>query len=222
MATRRLLSELIARFEAASPQPVALESVGGVDAAARVRSGEVVDVVVLASDAIDRLVADGALTAGSRVDLVRSPVAAAIRAGAPRPDISSADAVRQAVLAARTVGYSTGPSGTHLAKLFAAWDESGALQQRTVVAPPGVPVGSLVARGEVELGFQQLSELMTLEGIDVVGLLPPGVQVTTVFSGGVARSSPQPDAARALLTFLASPELADVKQRHGMDAPEAP
>jgi len=218
MATRRLLADLIAQFGAASPVRVSLESVGGVDAARRVKSGEVVDVVVLAGDAIDQLIADDWIVAGSRVDLVRSPVAVAVRAGAPRPDISSMDAVKRTVLAARSVGYSTGPSGTHLAKLFARWDDTGALQNRVVVARPGVPVGSLVAQGDVELGFQQLSELMTLDGIEVVGLLPEGVQVTTTFAGGVARTSPSPEAARALLTFMASADLAGIKQQHGMEA----
>src|SRR5215471_1591165 len=165
MATRRLLGDLIGRFEATSPVRVSLESVGGVDAARRVRSGDVLDVGVLAGEAIDQLIADGRIVAGSRVDLVRSPVAVAVRVGEPHPDISSMDAVKRAVLGARSVGYSTGPSGTHLAKLFATWDDTGALQARVVVATPGVPVGSLVAEGEVELGFQQLSELMTLDGI---------------------------------------------------------
>ena len=218
MATRSLIADLIALFEAASPVRVSLETVGGVDAARRVKSGEVIDVVVLASDAIGQLIADDRIVAGSAVGLVRSPVAVAVRAVAPHPDISSIDAVKRAVMAARAVGYSTGPSGTHLAKLFAAWDDTGSLQKRVVVAKPGVPVGSLVAQGDVELGFQQLSELMTLEGIEVVGLLPEGVQVTTTFSGGVARTSPSPEAARALLTFMASPDLAGLKRQHGMEA----
>src|SRR5512139_2636587 len=121
MATRQVLAELVAAFEARSSQAVELESVGGVDAAKRVRAGEAFDVVVLASDAIDRLAAEGRIVAGSRVDLARSGVAVAVRAGAPRPDIGSEDALRRAVLAARTVGYSTGPSGVQLAALFERW-----------------------------------------------------------------------------------------------------
>jgi molybdate transport system substrate-binding protein len=212
MATRALLTELTAAYA----QPVAIESVGGVDAAKRVQAGEVFDVVVLASDAIDKLLATGRVLAGSKVDLVHSGVAVAVKAGAAHPNIASEEAVKRAVLAAPTLGYSTGPSGVQLAKLFERWGIAQEIAPRIVTAPPGVPVGTLVARGEVALGFQQLSELMSLQGIDVLGPLPPAIQITTTFSAGVCAASSQPDAARALLAFLASPETAPIKQRHGM------
>ena len=217
MATRQVLGELARLFRQKSDREVAIESVGGVDAAKRVQAGEPFDVVVLASDAIDKLIASGRIVQGSRVDLVRSGVAVAVRAGAPRPDIGSEEALKRAVLAARTIGYSTGPSGVALAKLFERWGIAEATAARTVQAPPGIPVGSLVARGAVELGFQQLSELMHLEGIDVVGPLPPEVQIETVFSGGVCAASTQPDAVRELLSFMASPAAAAAKRRHGME-----
>jgi molybdate transport system substrate-binding protein len=121
------------------------------------------------------------------------------------------------VSAARSLGYSTGPSGVALAKLFERWGIAEELKSRIVQAPPGVPVGTLVARGEVELGFQQLSELMNLPGIDVLGPLPPAIQIITTFSGGTASASTQPDAARALLTFMASPAAAEVKRQNGME-----
>lgn len=217
MATRQVLAELADAYERASGQAVAIESVGGVDAARRVREGEAFDLVTLASNVIDQLTAEGHLLAGSRVDIARSGVAVAIRAGAARPDIAGEDALRQAVVAARTIGYSTGPSGTHLQKLFERWGLAQAIAARTVQARPGVPVGTLVASGEVELGFQQLSELIDLPGIEVLGPLPPGTQVLTVFCGGVTRVSTRADAARAVLAFMASAAGDAVKRRRGME-----
>ena len=217
MATRQVLAELAAAFEQRSGCVVAVESVGGVDAARRVQAGEACDVVVLASDAIDKLIAAGAVVAGSKVDLVTSGVAVAVRAGAPRPDIGSEETLRHAVLAARSIGYSTGPSGVQLMKLFERWGVTEEIARRTVQAPPGVPVGTLVARGEVELGFQQLSELLHLDGIDLLGMLPPAVQIVTTFSAGVCSASTQPEAARALLAFMTSPETAAAKRRQGME-----
>lgn len=217
MATRQVLAELAAAYEARTGRPVAAASMGGVDAARRVRAGEAYDVVVLASDAIDQLASEGRLVAGGRVDLVRSGVAVAVRSGAPRPSIATEDDVRRAVLDARTVSYSTGPSGVHLAKLFDRWGIAAAIASRVVQAPPGVPVGALVARGEVELGFQQLAELMHLEGIDVLGPLPGAIQIVTTFSGAPSAASQRQDEARALLAYLASPEADEAKRRHGME-----
>lgn len=217
MATRQVLADLAAAFEQRSGRQVTIESVGGVDAAKRVQAGEPFDVVVLASDAIDKLLAAGHVVAGSKVDLVRSGVAVAVRAGVAHPDIGSEDAVRNAVLAARSVGYSTGPSGVQLAGLFERWGIAEAIRERIVVAPPGVPVGTLVARGEVELGFQQLSELMHLPGIDVLGALPPPIRIVTTFSAGLCTRSTQPDAVREMLDFMTSAQAADAKRRHGME-----
>ena len=217
MATREILAELIAQYQATTSQTVVAEAAGGVDVAKRVLAGEAVDVVVLAANAIDQLIADGKLLAGSRVDLVKSGVAVAVPAGARRPDISTEDAVKQAVLAAKTLSYSTGPSGVYLLKLFERWGILETIKPRIVQAPPGVPVGSLVAKGEVELGFQQLSELINIKGITVLGPLPPAIQTITTFSAGVSAASENVDAARGLLAFMAAPAAAATKRKQGME-----
>ena len=217
MATRRLLADLAADYTRQSGRVLAVESVGGVEAAKRVQAGEAFDVVVLASDAIDTLIASGHLVAGSKVDLVRSPVAIAVRAGKPQPDVGSEETVKQAVLAARSISYSTGPSGVFLMKLFDRWGITQAIASRLVQAPPGVPVGTLVARGEVELGFQQLSELIHLDGITVVGSLPPAIACITTFSAARCPGSAQAEAVREMLHFMSSPDADATKRRQGME-----
>jgi len=217
MATRKLLDELAAQYTGATGQSVSCSAAGGVDVAKRVRAGEYTDVVVLADNVIDKLIAEGHLLMGSRVDVVRSGVAVAVPATDPVPDLSSEEAVRLAVLAAPTISYSTGPSGVYLEQLFTRWGIFETVKPRIVVPPPGVPVGSLVADGRVALGFQQLSELLGIEGLVVAGPLPPAIQTITVFSGAVSAQSRTPAAAAALLAQLGAPATAAVKQRHGMD-----
>lgn len=215
MATRQVLAELASAYHARSGVAIEIESVGGVDAAKRVAAGEAFDVVLLASDAIDKLIAGGHLAA-PRVDLVRSPVAIAVRAGAPTPDVGSEAAVKQAVIEARSLSYSTGPSGAHLQRLFERWGLADAVQAKLVQAPPGVPVGRLVAEGQAELGFQQLSELMHLPGIAVLGTLPEEIAFITTFSAALPPAGAQADAVRAMLAYMNSPAAAAAKQRHGM------
>ena len=216
MSTRQLLTALAAAWRQRGGAEVAFEAMGGVDAANRVRAGAAFDVVVLAADAIDTLAAAGRIVPGSVQGLACSDIAIAVRRGGPRPAVESEDALRDAVLAARAVGYSTGPSGAALQKLFAHWGIVERMRERLVQAPPGVPVGALLARGDVELGFQQLSELMHMEGVDVIGAMPPGLQIITTFSGGVCAASTQPEAARALLDFICSPAADEARRRHGM------
>jgi molybdate transport system substrate-binding protein len=218
MATRQVLAELAEAWGARSGTPLQIESVGGVDAARRVEAGEAFDLVFLASDAIAKLAAGGHVKPDSLRAIVDSSVAIAVKADAPRPDVGSQDALRESVLAARAIGYSTGPSGTALLKLFERWGLAEALKDRLVQARPGVPVGSLVASGEVALGFQQLSELMHLDGITLLGGMPPGLEITTTFTGAVATRASHPDAL-AVLDFMAAPDTTELKRRHGMAAP---
>ncbi|HXE16078.1 MAG TPA: substrate-binding domain-containing protein [Stellaceae bacterium] len=219
MATRRVLGELVARYRAAAGRAVAFEAVGGVDAARRVRAGEAFDLVVLADDVIEKLSAEGHVAAGSRTEFVRSPMALAVRAGATHPDIGSADAIRAALLAAPSIGYSTGPSGTHLLTVLKSWGlDPEAAPGRLVQAKPGIPVASLVAKGDAAIGVQQLSELVGEQGIDVVGLLPAPVQSVTTFSIGIGAHAAHPDAARAFIAYVNAPDAAEVKRRFGLEA----
>ena len=224
MATKALLAELCASYSTQTGQMVHIESVGGVDAAKRVANcaatGEQFDVVLLASDAIDRLIAAGHLQAGSRVDWVRSAVAVAIPENVAQdvaPDISTEAAFKAAVLAAPSISYSTGPSGTYLTQLFARWGMADIVNAKLVIPPPGVPVGSLLASGKVALGFQQMSELMNVDGVQVLGELPPEVAYVTTFSAGVGLNADSA-AVGAFLAFLNAAENEGVKVRFGMSA----
>jgi molybdate transport system substrate-binding protein len=221
MATKALLADLTQAYKAQTGVSVHIESVGGVDAAKRVQAGEAFDMVLLASDAIDKLMASGHVQTGSRCDWVRSPVAVAVQAGAVRPDLSNEAAVKAAVLASPTLSYSTGPSGVYLEKLFARWGIADEVKPRIVVPPPGTPVGALVASGQAALGFQQLSELIALPGIDVLGTLPADVAFITTFSSGVpsviANDAARVAAVQSFLQFLASAGVEDVKRKQGMN-----
>jgi len=217
MATRQILSRLASDYAAQTGQAVAVESVGGVDAARRVSEGEAFDIVVLGSDALAKLEQHGHVDAGSRVEMARSGIAAAVAADAQRPSIDTEEALRDAILQSRSIGYSTGPSGVHLEKLFARWGIADTIASKIVQARPGVPVATLIARGEVELGFQQNSELLDQPGIAILGPLPEQAQAVTVFAAAVCTKSSRADAAAAFLSFLVSPRTRAVKLAHGME-----
>jgi len=218
MATRQLLAELARANVSTGGTPLELESVGGVDAARRVVAGEPFDLVFLASDAIAKLITSGHVIKDSRVDLVRSQVAVAVKSGAPIPSIATASDVRQAVLGAASVGYSTGPSGNALLALLELWGIRADVQGKLRQAPAGVPVATLLARGEVALGFQQRSEMINAPDILVIGDLPAEIAIETIFSGAVCCESARPDEARALLSEFAAPIHAAIKLRNGMAA----
>jgi len=217
MAMRHALADLIAVDQATSARRTVIEATGGVDALRRVRDGEAFDFVVLADDAIARLADAGRIDPARRVPLARSAIAVAVPAGAARPSVATEADVRAMLTAARAVGYSTGPSGTHFARLLARWGLADALAERLVQAPPGIPVATLLARREVEVGVQQLGELMHVPDVDILGTLPEAIQDITIFAGAVCTAARQPDAAAGLLAFLASPACDAVKRRHGLE-----
>ncbi|WP_273489926.1 substrate-binding domain-containing protein [Roseateles chitosanitabidus] len=225
MATRALLGELAAACTAELGLEVRIESVGGVDAARRVEAGEPLDLVVLAADAMDRLAKAGHLRAGSlRAVADSAMVIAAPEAGASdrsHPDVSTADALREALLRASAVGYSTGPSGTALLKLIDAWGLTDALAGRLRQSPAGLPVGRMVAQGDVDLGFQQLSELQHLPGVAVLGPMPQGLEIVTRFSVAVAATSAEPATAQRVADFLADARHDERRRRLGMTTPSA-
>ncbi len=183
----------------------------------RLQRGEAVDVVIVAEAALERLIEDGRVVAESRVDLARSGIGMAVRAGARKPDISSVEALKRTLLEAKSIAYSASVSGLYL---------STELFQRLGIADQVMGksrrvererVGAVVARGEAEIGFQQVSELLPVPGLDYVGPLPPEVQRVTVFSAGVTVGSKNPDEARALIRFLASPEAAGTVTKSGLE-----
>src|SRR5262245_45568478 len=216
-AMREALLELFPMFERASGHKPKPSFVGGVDIMKRMAAGETCDLVIMSGPQIDQLIGQGKVKPGSRVDLVRSGVGVAGRAGAPRPDISSAESIKRALLAAKSITYSSGPSGVYLANLFIKMGIADAIKAKIKTAPPGVPAGSFVASGEAEIGFQQISELMPVQGIDLIGPLPADIQEITVFSGGLHVAATQPDAAVALMTFITSPPAAPVIKAKGLD-----
>ena len=212
LATQYVLGELAGEYSRRAGIDVNIVMMGGVDAAARIRAGEPCDFICLARDVIAKLEGEGHVLRGSATDVATSGVAVAVRAGGALPDISNEAAVRAAIASAPSVGYSTGPSGVYLAKLFERWG----IKPNLVQAPPGVAVGTLLAKGEGTLGFQQMSELVHVEGITIVGPLPPAIQLETTFTAAACTTSGQPEATRAWLAFLASPSTAEAKRRHGM------
>lgn len=213
MATRHILADLARDYEARHGTRVEIRSMGGVEAAKSLRAGETTDVVVLASKVMAILETEGHLVEGGTRDFARSDIGVAVRAGSALPSLADEQAVKQVMQNARKLCYSTGPSGDHLKALCEQW---GVAPERVLIAPPGVPVAALVANGDADLGFQQLSELIGQQGIEVVGPLPPEIQAVTVFSAGVSIASRDPEGTRAFVAYLASVETEEAKRRHGM------
>jgi molybdate transport system substrate-binding protein len=216
-AVKEAYVELVANFEKATGHKV-LTTWGGTESVTnRVGNGEVFDLVIVSAPNIDKLVADGKLVAGSRVDVAKSGVGVAVRDGLPKPDVSSGGAVKKAVLEAKSVAYSSGPSGFYLVDLFKKMGITEEIKDKVKQTPSGVQVGDLLARGEADLGFQQVSELLHVKGIQYLGPLPADIQHTTTFSVGLHAKAPEPNAAKALVKALTAPEAAPVIRKTGME-----
>ncbi len=209
--------ELLPVFERESGKKVATEFAGSADIMRRIRAGEVFDLIIMPGTFIDELAKSGKIAAGSRVDLAKSGIGAAVRTGASKPDISSGDALKRALLAAKSIGYSSSASGIYLAGLFERMGIADALKPKIKQSPPGMPVGELIARGEVEVGFQQVSELLPITGIQFLGPLPPDIQHFTVFVGALHVNAIAADGAKELMRFIASPTAAPAIRKSGME-----
>jgi molybdate transport system substrate-binding protein len=209
--------ELALQFEKASGHKVTTTFTGTLDAQKRIAAGETYDLIIMAGPSIDELIKSGKVASGSRVDLARSGVGVAVRAGMPKPDIHSTEALKKTLLAAKSIGYSSGPSGLYLTGLFRRLGIADQIKSKLKQTTTGVFVGSLIASGEVEIGFQQVSELAHYPGIDYVGPLPAEIQNVTVFSSGMQIGAKSVDAANAWITFLTSPAAAAMFRSKSME-----
>jgi molybdate transport system substrate-binding protein len=204
-ATEQAYRELAPQFEKASGHKLTTIFTGTLDVQKRIAAGEAYDIILMAGPAIDAFIKAGTIVPGSRVDIARSGVGVAVKAGAPKPDISTTEAVKKTLLAAKSIGYSTGPSGVYLTGLFQRLGVADAIKGKLKQTPTGVFVGNIVASGEAEIGFQQVSELAHFEGVDFVGPLPADIQEITVFSAGLQVGGKEAEAAKAWLKFLTAP-----------------
>jgi molybdate transport system substrate-binding protein len=215
-AIKEAFVALASQFERASGHKVIPTWIGGVEITKRVAAGEFTDLVFQSATAIDSLIQLGKLAAGSRVDIATSWVAVGVKAGAPRPDISNSDAFKRTLLAAKSIAYSTGPSGVYLIELFKRMGIADAIANK-VTQIKGEPVGASVARGEIEIGFQQMSELLPVAGIDIIGPLPAEIQEISMFSVGLHTDTRVADAAREMIRFFKSPAAHAVFRSKGME-----
>lgn len=214
-AMREPCSELLPMFENSTGHMVTASWGGTVDIVRRAESGEIADLAIIPAARLDDLIAKGLMA--SRTDLVRSGVGVAARAGVPRPDVSTVAALRSALLTARSVVLSSGPSSLYMPTLFQMLGVADAVTPKIIQIAPGLGVGDTLARGGGDIGFTQVSELTSVKRIQYLGPLPAEVQFVTVFSAGLHTSAPAPAAARTLLQFLAGPDAAAVLRRHGME-----
>jgi molybdate transport system substrate-binding protein len=216
-ATEQAYLELVAQFEKASGHKVSTIFTGTLNVQKRLADGEPYDLIIMAAPAIDEQIKLGKAAAGSRVDFAQSGTGLAVRKGAAKPDIRSVDAFKKTLLSAKSIGYSTGPSGLYMLSVFEKLGVADQVKGKLKQTPSGVFVGNLIANGDAEIGFQQISELVHFAGIDYVGPLPGDLQRMTMFSAGVHSGAKQADAARALVKFLTAPAAAPVIRKHGLE-----
>ena len=216
-AVKEAYVELLPSFEKASGHSVKAAWSNTTDIQKRVAGGEVADLVILGNNGTEALIRDGKLVASTRTAFAKSRIFIAVRAGAPAPDISSADALKRSLLGAKSVAYSGGASGTYIVKMLQKLGIYQEVSAKASVMKPNEPVGGSVARGDAEIGFHQLSELIPVKGIDIVGPLPAELQEITVFSGALHSAAKEPDAAGALIRFLTAPAAADSLKKHGLE-----
>ncbi len=216
-AVKEAYLDLVPAFEKATGHKVTTIWAGTANITKRIGDGEVVDMVIIPPANIEKLTLDGKLVPGSKTDIAKSGVGVAVRSGLPKPDISSGEALKQAVLAAKSVAYSSGPSGFYIADLFRKMGITDQINNKVRQTPSGVQVGEVVARGEADLGFQQVSELLHVKGIDYLGPLPPDIQHITFFSAALHKGATAPDTAKALIKFLTAPEAAAIIRKTGME-----
>jgi molybdate transport system substrate-binding protein len=209
--------ELLPQFEKASGHKVTIIFTGTLDVNKRLAAGETYDLLIMASDSIDGHIKGGKLVAGSRVDLAKSGVVVAVRAGAPKPDIGTTEAFKKTLLAAKSIGYSTGPSGVYLVGLFQRLGIADAIKGKLKQTPTGVFVASLLTSGEVEIGLQQASEFIAAPGCDIVGPLPADIQQMTQFSSAIMIGAKEADAAKEWVKFLTSAAAAAAFKKSGME-----
>jgi molybdate transport system substrate-binding protein len=216
-ALKEAYLELLPKFEAASGHKVMPAWSSTTDIRKRVAAGEVADLVILGDSGTQALIKDGKLIASTRAVFAKSGIYIAVRAGAPKPDISSGNTLKQSLLAAKSVGYSEGASGTYLVGIFQKLGIYDQIKSKASVAKANEPVGEKVAQGEAEIGLHQLSELMPVKGIDMVGPLPAELQFITVFSGALHHEAKEPTAAEALIRFLTAPAAGESFKRFGLE-----
>lgn len=216
-ALKEAYLELIPDFEKASGHKVTAAWSSTTDIQKRIAAGEIHDLVILGNSGTEALIRDGKLVGGTKAVFARSGIYIAVRAGAPRPDIGSAEAMKKTLLAAKSVGYSEGASGTYLVGMFQKLGVYDQVKQKAAIGKANVPIGGMVVAGEAEIGFHQLSELLPVKGIDIIGPLPPELQYLTVFSGALHSAAPQKDAATDLIKFLTAPAVAERIKRHGLE-----